>query len=283
MPAFVTHKLFGDDLLTVLPEKLRKIIEKEYAAYFWGLQGPDLLFYKKGLKLPLLGNLMHREKTDELLSYLQSYVCKHADSKDYQILLSYVIGFMCHYSLDVCVHPVIYSMQLEKGNGERAYHHRIESDLDTVLFDLRSGFPVRIFRIEKELFLDDFSMNCIARLYKCVLSDVYGIKINERKIVKCFSDTVFFIRLCVKSSPTLTCVLKTFERIAGQHYLFSSHLRLKNSKGLTAKVAEEMLSSALNKTVPLIIEIFNSIAKGDSIEISGLPSFNNRIFIPSLI
>lgn len=44
MPAFVTHELFGTQVFSMLDEPIQEMLEMNPAPYFWGLQGPDLLF-----------------------------------------------------------------------------------------------------------------------------------------------------------------------------------------------------------------------------------------------
>ena len=46
MPAFVTHELFGTQVFSQLDEEIQEMLEMNPAPYFWGLQGPDLLFFR---------------------------------------------------------------------------------------------------------------------------------------------------------------------------------------------------------------------------------------------
>lgn len=46
MPAFVTHELFGTQVFGQLDEEIQEMLEMNPAPYFWGLQGPDLLFFR---------------------------------------------------------------------------------------------------------------------------------------------------------------------------------------------------------------------------------------------
>lgn len=45
MPAFVTHELLGTQVFSMLDEPIAEMLELNPSPYFWGLQGPDLLFF----------------------------------------------------------------------------------------------------------------------------------------------------------------------------------------------------------------------------------------------
>lgn len=49
MPTTYTHYRFGMDVLSQLPDSLKKEIEKNLSLYHIGLHGPDILFYYKAL------------------------------------------------------------------------------------------------------------------------------------------------------------------------------------------------------------------------------------------
>lgn len=73
-----------------------------------GAQGPDYVYYvlKKQLKSEAahLGNTLHNVKTREFLTELLAYAIEKEDIE----VLSYLIGFLTHYALDVAIHPYIY-------------------------------------------------------------------------------------------------------------------------------------------------------------------------------
>ena len=82
MPAFVTHEIFGTQLFGMLDEPIVELLEYHPAPYFWGLQGPDLLFFRDavlGRSMPRYGNLMHSRWTS--CSPLSCYLNLHHDRK----------------------------------------------------------------------------------------------------------------------------------------------------------------------------------------------------------
>ena len=100
MPAFVTHELFGTQVFGQLDEEIQEMLEMNPAPYFWGLQGPDLLFFRDAFfgrsVLQRYGGLMHCEKTDELVWAMSSYLNERKDTDEYETLAAYILGFVGH-------------------------------------------------------------------------------------------------------------------------------------------------------------------------------------------
>lgn len=161
MPAFVTHELFGAQVFAFLDEEIQELLERNPAPYFWGQQGPDLLFFKDALLgtslLPRYGNLMHLKKVDELFACMSRYLNERRHTDEYETLASYILGFAGHYCLDCEAHPYIYFKQMQKErvlplDERRGLHHRIESDIDTALYRIKRGRNIREYRPAKRLY-----------------------------------------------------------------------------------------------------------------------------------
>lgn len=73
-----------------------------------GAQGPDYVYYvlKKDLKSQAvqLGNTLHNVKTRDFLTSMVTVAMNEESSE----VLSYLLGFLTHYALDVAIHPYIY-------------------------------------------------------------------------------------------------------------------------------------------------------------------------------
>lgn len=100
MPAFVTHELLGTQVFSMLDEPIAEMLELNPSPYFWGLQGPDLLFFRDAVfgrsMLPKYGNIMHTQKTDELFAAMSCYLNLHKGRKQYETLAAYILGFAGH-------------------------------------------------------------------------------------------------------------------------------------------------------------------------------------------
>ena len=104
MPASYVHQCIAKSVC----DSLSLYTEKPYAnAVLAGAEGPDPLFFSV-LKpnVPLIGSILHTQKTDDFLLAL-------ADAcKDSELTRAYCCGFFTHYAADTTFHPFIYAHSL---------------------------------------------------------------------------------------------------------------------------------------------------------------------------
>lgn len=229
MPAFVTHELFGAQVFAFLDEEIQELLERNPAPYFWGQQGPDLLFFKDALLgtslLPRYGNLMHLKKVDELFACMSRYLNERRHTDEYETLASYILGFAGHYCLDCEAHPYIYFKQMQKErvlplDERRGLHHRIESDIDTALYRIKRGRNIREYRPAKRLYGSRWEHRVIARLYAQLLEEVYGIRCSVKELEGCFSQTWTLLQLVLDRSGCLVRLTEAGEALLGGKKFF---------------------------------------------------------------
>ena len=200
MPSYVTHVIFGQNVLSRL-EKMNKaslaaIIKSNQVAFRWGAQGPDILFFrdafdkKKTSNLGDYGALMHKTKTDELLSALVDIIRAYGTSDAEK---AYIFGFFCHYALDVSVHPYVYYMQEKwrpsyESSLPYGIHMKIETDMDTAMFNKYMGGNIRCYKMEPELKTDRRQLDAIAKVQCSVLEKIYGGHFSFEDIYKCIEN-----------------------------------------------------------------------------------------------
>ena len=162
MPAIYTHKRFGELVFRQLPEYCRKTINCNTELYVIGNHGPDILFYHKALRgsnISRLGYNLHGRRGRDVLSGFKYTILRSIDRRS---MMSYAMGFVCHYVLDKELHP--YVKKLEEVTGYS--HSTIETELDRYMLE-RDGVwnPVKekLTGHLKERSLDDDLM--IARYY----------------------------------------------------------------------------------------------------------------------
>ena len=133
MPANYAHYRFGRDVLKRLPELAFLHSGHCRQAFLTGLHGPDLLFFHNPLKrdaICRLGYAMHRQPARAFFERGVQYVQKTADP----LALAYLLGFVCHFTLDSACHGYIGKYEAQKGVS----HARIEAELDR-FYMLRYG------------------------------------------------------------------------------------------------------------------------------------------------
>ena len=117
MPDIISHWLLGKRILNEPGFKeLFHHIDKE--AFIWGCQGPDVLFFHRMMpwqsgSLRKYGSSVHSGNPSMLFNSLAK-VCRYcSDRLDFNLILSYCIGFCSHYCYDRLVHPFVhYNMEL---------------------------------------------------------------------------------------------------------------------------------------------------------------------------
>ena len=129
MPSIYAHEKFGAMVLENLPDSEKEIIRKYSDEYRIGLQGPDFLFFYHPLfknKISKMGKYYHRmdcyQFMEQALDVVRTY---GTDSPQY----SYILGYICHFSLDSSCHPYVAEAMVETGCG----HAEIEGDFEQLL------------------------------------------------------------------------------------------------------------------------------------------------------
>ncbi len=199
MPSYITHTLFGQDVLQQLQEDgaqdAANIIKANATAFQWGAQGPDILFFKNGFKKapnPLgdYGAKMHKIKNSELFYAIQEYLAT-PDVPD--AAKAYAYGFICHYCLDSRIHPYVYFMQ-EKlrhtydSSLPYGIHMKLETDMDTAIYQKKVGGNIRAYKMDPALIEEVEQLNAIGDFQSAMLKKVYGAEFDAKDIVLCIQN-----------------------------------------------------------------------------------------------
>ena len=140
MPAIYAHDRFGEAVISHLPLSLRETLQKYPIALHLGFQGPDILFYHKPLKknpIKTKGMDIHHIPANVFFIEQAKRLISENERLDPSPYLSYIAGFLCHFLLDVALHPYIYEIE-DTGIS----HGKIESEFDKYLLK-KDGKPVR--------------------------------------------------------------------------------------------------------------------------------------------
>ncbi|MCI8624107.1 MAG: hypothetical protein HFG26_10680 [Provencibacterium sp.] len=295
MPDFTAHFLLGEELCRRLPEEGRKAALRVPCAFYWGLQGPDPLFYG-GPRLSGYGSELHRRDPEKLLRLLGLQVLR-AQGKRRDILVSYLLGFLCHYAMDARLHPYIYCLEERLRTGRspkewRALHGEIECRMDEELYLLKKKEPILRFRPEMYC-LESEVIAALSRLYRAVIYGVLGVRETPAGIAQAF-------RLCLRVAQLVytpqarMCrpVLALIERTAGQPGVFSSHIKRCNRRGdiLNLRHAAwrnfsepdterfdsvpELFEQAVQDAQRLCMRFLSSLKEGHCPQLSALPAFD---------
>lgn len=126
MPASYAHLTFGRRVRNALSEGgLKKIIENYIDLFEIGLQGPDILFFYHPLGHHPINRMGHTLHEETGASFLNRPVCRAADDAG----LAYLLGFVCHFTLDSECHTLVEYYMKRTGKG----HSDLETDLERAL------------------------------------------------------------------------------------------------------------------------------------------------------
>ena len=189
MPAIITHSFFAEDTLGNLKDPvLKNVISSRMDLFYLGAQGPDIFFYYKAKPwikydgVEKIGTIMHENLVDTFFKESFDYLDSLKGNCGFYDLLTYLTGYLCHYSLDRNTHPLIhYSAGIDNGltKATRKYynhHRRLESTIDYFLLVKKGICPVRFKSFELVSIRKRFEPVLID-YYIFILNKVYGITI----------------------------------------------------------------------------------------------------------
>lgn len=145
MPCYDLHVYLGDKLSSRLNGTALALPSDDvaHAAFRAGLVGPDPFFFDL-IPPPLFrtaekrtGNALHDRGADEVYATLFRTARAHAarDPQNAAALIAFSLGFLCHYTLDAAMHPLVCALY------DGLDHTRFETALGCVLLN-RFDVPV---------------------------------------------------------------------------------------------------------------------------------------------
>ncbi len=171
MPAYLTHRAAGEKVLRKLG--IGEIPHNR--AFYFGCQGPDILYFSRGVFSDglCLGLKMHKKKTRELIYHALNYI-KVYQNADKDELISYMAGFLTHYAIDKNSHPFIY----DKSGMNVGLHHAMEYTWDYYSSKEAWDMEPRQFDILADIKYGKISKG-ISEWYVSAAKDVYGRTLKE--------------------------------------------------------------------------------------------------------
>jgi hypothetical protein len=198
-------------------------------------QGPDPLYYnffsKNHKEYRKYANLMHNKDTDKLFINMVNYVKDNLSKDSY----SFLVGFICHYALDVKIHPYVYNKvgvykkDDPKTHKYRGLHLKFERSIDAVVIEEDTGVKAGRINLNKKHFPLRSPSFEIMSIMEYVLKETHGkdhggvmyliSTVEMRKNLKRFVKD----RLGVKK-----LILKFIDMINKKHDLFFQDMSMFN-------------------------------------------------------
>jgi len=165
-----------------LAEEVIKKIDYDFnkKIVFLGAQGPDPLYYnffsKEHPEYRKYADLMHRKDTDKFFINMVEYVKDNLEKDTY----SFLVGFICHYCLDVKIHPYVYYNvgYFDKNDSKtfpnRGLHLKFERSIDALLIEKDLGIKHNRFKLIKKHYPLNTAPFSTMKVMDYVIKETYG-------------------------------------------------------------------------------------------------------------
>ncbi len=231
MPDILTHIAYADEVLAHLEDRqLREQIEKRIELFRFGAQGPDFFFYHNFFKFKkdnvnAAGNLMHEIKTGEFLKFFfDTFLMGETEHTAYYDLISYYLGFVCHYVLDKTAHPFIYcysGYNFSKGREKGLYsavHKRMENRIDVYVWQEKKHMKACKERVHQLINIKK-GLPCyvINNLHKTI-TQIYNIDISAKDIETSYFHMVKGLKLLYDPLGIKKILIRALELVKGEKF-----------------------------------------------------------------
>jgi|GEM_PF-216727 len=202
MPAATTHVEFAKDVYRLLSaEDQNKITNRQM--FLLGSQGPDLLFFSRLSLLPgslkKYGDEMHRVNVYPVIQFFTEY------SKDDTDLQSYLYGYLCHYSLDSNVHPLVNAYAWNEAaatNGNPGQIHvRIEAEYDRWILHQR-GRLTSSYNVYESLKISSACRKKLGEMYYQMFREVFGYEVSKQALKDAPKEIVMGTKILTPGNPS---------------------------------------------------------------------------------
>lgn len=230
MPAVISHYLQAERALDVYLKHGGTPVDRD--AFFWGAQGPDFLFYqlpfpwRKTLGLRKLGQRIHKENPLPVLSAMRDYAVRNTGDN---IIHSYLLGFLCHYSFDRTAHPFVYaqvsSLKYKYPRSRDEFLHcQVETSLDVILLRYERGELPTQFNLRKAYPKNVDVQRRIAEIYSSIFQKIYRRNVAAESILEAERDCRFLTGLQNDSTGLKKQLFRFYEK-RHKHYSLSCLFR----------------------------------------------------------
>ncbi|MBO5182826.1 MAG: zinc dependent phospholipase C family protein [Bacilli bacterium] len=179
MAGTITHAYFASDVYNKLDESIKKNLSNYKENLKTYSQGHDIFFFITNFnKTRKIGNYMHKHNTRDFFKNMITYIYDNDLQNNYEII-SFLYGYICHYSLDSIVHPYItYKSGIFNKKRKETYkyntkHSNMENYIDAYMINKREGILPNKFKIHKFCFNTKVS-KILCKMVNHVYKKTYG-------------------------------------------------------------------------------------------------------------
>lgn len=203
MPAGYAHFRFGREMVSTLPEEVRRAAQRFRRLYDVGLQGPDLFFYYNPFrKNPMqeFGGRCHRQSGQEFFTR----ACKRLRKEPPEAAEAYLFGMLTHYCLDSVCHPFVNERDMLGDCG----HSELEVEFDRFLLARDGHLKPHEQDLSPHLVLEDSECRTASALFPAA---------TPRQIRSCINNMAWASWILSGHSPLGRRPLEALIGLAGKN------------------------------------------------------------------
>ncbi len=282
MAGTITHAYFVLDVYDKLDNKTKKNLYKYKENLKTYGQGHDLFFFCTNFtKQKNIGNYFHKNETKNFFINMIKYIHNNKLQNNYEIM-AYLYGYICHYSLDLTIHPyVTYKCGIfKKGNKEtykyNSKHSDMESYIDAYMINKKENIEPNKFKIHKFCFNTKVS-HTLSTMIDYIYEETYNLKhISFYYKQGIFNTKILYRLLRYDPYKIKKYLYKTFDKISTKGikktypisfaYNLNNndyYLNLNHNKWNHAKYKEEVYTYSVidlyNNALKLAVNIINNV------------------------
>lgn len=282
MAGTVTHAYFALDVYDKLDNKIKINLSKYKENLKTYGQGHDIFFFCTNFsKQRKIGNYFHKHNTRDFFINIIKYIRDNKLQNNYEII-SYLYGYICHYCLDLTIHPYItYKCGIFNKRKKETYkynskHSDMESYIDAYMIKEKENIEPNKFKLHKFCFNTKISKE-LSKLIDYVYEETYNLKhisfyykqgifnikklycflrYDPHKIKKYFYKT--FDKITTKRSKKIAPISLAYNLNNNNYYLNLNH-----DKWNHARYKEEVYTYSIidlyNNALTLAINIINKV------------------------
>ena len=247
MPALYAHYRFGEEILKNLPQCFATHVENYPEAFALGTQGPDILFYHRPMKkneIRSYGTHLHALSAEAFYLDMAKLLLENSQAETKESILqdngafsAYVLGFLCHFFLDVSCHKYI-----DDNSSDKLSHGKIESEFDKFLLK-KDEKPIRGYNTATPIKDENGTSEASSKTLNVPQENISRAIKSMRKLNGWFSkDCEFFHSFA-------HCVLK----IAGMERKFGDMFIHKKDDPLCEEI-NQVLYKKFEEAIPMATE-----------------------------
>lgn len=230
MPAFATHQIFGQECLEgMFSGELTHTVLRHKTVFYLGCQGPDIFFFNPFLMERKgkvgLGSRMHRSRTNDFFQVYLNQLLKLDDPWELEVGISYLLGFLTHYTLDCTLHPYVYSRtgyttgDRDSASQTMPLHQRLEAVMDMqILMAKRERMPSAYYP-ERKISLTRQELSVVAGLLSRTIRKVYRVMLTVPQVKLSYLCLRIVMRLVYDHSGKKTNQIRRLESLIFRHAL----------------------------------------------------------------